>query len=299
MPSAYDYVALRFSSCRSLILLRIDWLLTHSRYRLPFFPVASTPAETMFSSLTTKLALKKVGLPSDTFDLSSWTLPPADPQQPRREPNKLRKPMPEGYDPNNPDDSWGSWFAGGIGLPLTVHPWLSPAPPPVKVAAVPSVGDLAPVDREGRLRLGGGQRTLVVFLRCVGCACTSSLIPIPEQQSLIRRSRPEDLPHPPDAREPLRRHDPLRRRLPLLRPGDPQMDRPPRRRLVRRGHHRRGPFPVCRLGAGARQRLAHLPPGRADPGLEGEGLARGAGRRGHTEAERARCSQGPGEGEQL
>ena len=136
----------------------------------------------MFSSLTTKIALKKVGLPSDTFDLSSWTLPPTD--QPRREPNKLRKPMPEGYDPNNPDDSWGSWFSGGIGLPLTVHPWLSPAPPPVKVAAVPSVGDSAPVDREGRLRLGGGQRTLVVFLRCVGCACASSLI-----QSLTNNNR--------------------------------------------------------------------------------------------------------------
>lgn len=129
----------------------------------------------MFASLTTKLALKKVGLPSDTFDLSSWTLPSADPQQPRREPNKLRKQPPEGYDPER-DESWGSWISG-IGIPLTVHPWLTPAPPPVKVAVVPSVGDTAPVDREGRLKLGGGQRTLVVFLRCVGCACNTAFLP--------------------------------------------------------------------------------------------------------------------------
>lgn len=174
----------------------------------------------MFSSLTTKLALKKVGLPSDTFDLSSWTLPPADPQQPRREPNKLRKPMPEGYDPNNPDDSWGSWFSGGIGLPLTVHPWLSPAPPPVKVAAVPSVGDLAPVDREGRLRLGGGQRTLVVFLRCVGCACTFSLIPF-----LTAVANPSQSP-----RRPSSPSGPSRTATPARSAASPSPTPPPRPR---------------------------------------------------------------------
>ena len=130
----------------------------------------------MLSSFTTKVALKKVGLPSDTFDFSSWTLPPtSDPQQPRREPNKLRKrpppPRPEGYEDDDENNGWGSW-GSALSIPLTVHPWLSPAPPPVQVGVVPNVGDTAPIDRDGKLKLGGGKRTLVVFLRCVGCACT-------------------------------------------------------------------------------------------------------------------------------
>jgi hypothetical protein len=130
----------------------------------------------MLSSLTTKIALKKVGLPSDTFDLSSWTLPPTS-TEPRREPNKLRKrpppPRPEGYEDDDDDgnNGWGSW-GSALSIPLTVHPWLSPAPPPVQVGVAPTVGDVAPTDRGGKLKLGGGKRTLVVFLRCVGCACT-------------------------------------------------------------------------------------------------------------------------------
>lgn len=251
----------------------------------------------MLSSLTTKIALKKVGLPSDTFDLSSWTLPSSPSTDPRREPNKLRKrpppPRPEGYEDNDGENSWGSWVSG-ISIPLTVHPWLTPPPPPIRVAGVPTVGDAAPVDREGRLKLGGGQRTLVVFLRCVGCACRSFhhdalgalLIRLAPTIHVLTfqspSSRSKHLPHPTNHRKPLPRHDPLRRRLPLLPASHPQMDRPPRRRLGRRRRHRRGPRPLRRVGARPRQRLVPLPPSSANSGLEGEGLAGRAGGRRHT-----------------
>ncbi|KAI6781927.1 uncharacterized protein J7T54_005137 [Emericellopsis cladophorae] len=121
----------------------------------------------MLSSLGTKVALKKVGLPSSTFDLSTWSAPPTGTA--RREPNKLRKkqPTPE----EEAENGWASWMGSWNvqSLPLTISPWFAPPPPPVHVARVPNVGDKAPVDSHARLKLGG-KRTLVVFLRCVGCA---------------------------------------------------------------------------------------------------------------------------------
>lgn len=119
----------------------------------------------MLGSIGTKIALKKLGLPKDPFDFSGFY------SDPDREPNKLRKPRP-GEAPENDDDggAWTSWMSLKS-LPLTVHPWLSPPPPPVDVARVPKIGDLAPRDLDGRLVFLRGRRTLVVFLRCVGCAC--------------------------------------------------------------------------------------------------------------------------------
>jgi hypothetical protein len=115
----------------------------------------------MLANLTAQLALKKVGLSSDSLDFS-YPSGTADRSR-RREPNRLRKKAPQGY-----EDGYDGLSVKS--LPLTVHPWLNPKPPPVAVACVPSVGSPAPADRDGKLRLGR-QRTLVVFLRCVGCAC--------------------------------------------------------------------------------------------------------------------------------
>ncbi|KAG8422161.1 hypothetical protein J3459_010647 [Metarhizium acridum] len=108
----------------------------------------------MFSSLATKIALKKAGIPSDALDFSS-----------PREPNKLRKDQPA----DGQESNWSSWLSYKS-LPLTVHPWLSPPPPPIQVSRVPRIGEAAPRDRDGKLATGGGRRVLVVFLRCVGCA---------------------------------------------------------------------------------------------------------------------------------
>ncbi|KAH7316795.1 hypothetical protein B0I35DRAFT_263755 [Stachybotrys elegans] len=112
----------------------------------------------MFSNLATKVALKKVGLSSkdlDFFDGSS---------------NNTSKRSNSGNGQGLDDDN-GSWAGWMPSLPLTVQPWLSPPPPPVNVArSSPRIGQPAPRDVDRKLRLGGGRRTLIVFLRCVGCA---------------------------------------------------------------------------------------------------------------------------------
>ncbi|KAK2594062.1 hypothetical protein QQS21_008211 [Conoideocrella luteorostrata] len=98
----------------------------------------------MFSSLATKIALKKVGLPSNALDFSSSS-----------EPNKLRK-----NPPSHDDDTRGSWLSYKS-LPLTVHPWFSPAPPPVALGRVPRIGEVAPLDRDRRLQIGVAQKTFL------------------------------------------------------------------------------------------------------------------------------------------
>lgn len=113
----------------------------------------------MLSSFTTKLALKKAGIPSDVFDFS----------EKKREPNKLRKNPPADLD-NETESGWTSWMSVRS-LPLTVQPWLTPPPAAVAKGRLPGIGDKAPVDKTGKLRVGGGKRVLLVFLRCVGCAC--------------------------------------------------------------------------------------------------------------------------------
>ncbi|KAI8725539.1 hypothetical protein NCS52_00125300 [Fusarium sp. LHS14.1] len=107
----------------------------------------------MLSSFTTKLALKKAGIPRDILDFQ---------QQPEKSSSKSNQ-------DDQPPQSWGSWMSIRS-LPLTVQPWLNPPPPTVAVGRVPGIGDKAPVDRERRIVLGGRRRTLLVFLRCVGCA---------------------------------------------------------------------------------------------------------------------------------
>lgn len=113
----------------------------------------------MFSSLTTKLALRKVGLKSSDLDFSS--------------PAPKDKNAKSGFDDEEESSANGGWPAwmSTRKLPLTAQAWLSPVPPPVPVAAeCPKVGDLAPLDRDRQIALGGGRRVVVLFMRCVGCA---------------------------------------------------------------------------------------------------------------------------------
>ncbi|KYK58119.1 uncharacterized protein DCS_05132 [Drechmeria coniospora] len=115
----------------------------------------------MLSSLTTKIALKKIGLPSNALDFSS-PAPARDKYQ--------KNPRGGPYEDDDEGAGIGSWFSYKS-LPLSVHPWFSPPPAAAEVArAVPRVGDLAPSDRNRQLQVGRGRRVLVVFLRCVGCA---------------------------------------------------------------------------------------------------------------------------------
>ncbi|KAG7291933.1 hypothetical protein NEMBOFW57_001961 [Staphylotrichum longicolle] len=121
----------------------------------------------MFSNLATKVALKKVGLPSDTFDFSSWKT--SSESKPSKKITKAQ-PAPSdgsntnGNNNNNNNKAWPEWMSVKS-LPLTVQPWLTPRPPPIPVADPPRVGDLAPIDRDRKLAVGGGKKVLVVFLR--------------------------------------------------------------------------------------------------------------------------------------
>ncbi|KJR86152.1 uncharacterized protein SPSK_02604 [Sporothrix schenckii 1099-18] len=147
----------------------------------------------MFSSLTTKLAMKKMGISSDTFNLSLPDMSgggAAADSDAKAGANKLKKtrtgPLPPGTVPGLDDDDldgngrgggssggkqWPAWMSVKA-LPLTVQPWLTPPPAPIPVAtACPKKGDAAPLDRDRKLTVGGGAKpVVVVFLRCVGCA---------------------------------------------------------------------------------------------------------------------------------
>jgi hypothetical protein len=113
----------------------------------------------MLNGFATKLALRKVGIRSDTFDFSSNS-------------NKSSSGNNKNAPYNDADPpSWASWMSAK-NLPLTIQPWLAPTPPPVPVAReCPNIGDPAPVDRDRLLKLGGGRRVVLLFMRCVGCAC--------------------------------------------------------------------------------------------------------------------------------
>ncbi len=124
----------------------------------------------MFSNLATKVALKKVGLPSDTFDFSSWKTSESKPSKKITKPQQPTAGDAAAATNGSANKAWPEWMTVKS-LPLTVQPWLTPRPPPIPIAEPPRVGDLAPIDRDRRLVFGGGKKVMVVFLRCVGCAC--------------------------------------------------------------------------------------------------------------------------------
>ncbi|KAK1506443.1 uncharacterized protein CCOS01_16495 [Colletotrichum costaricense] len=119
----------------------------------------------MLSSLTTKIALRKVGLNSKSFDFSGVGGGSTDAKSSKKGSNA-------GLDDDAADGNAGGWPAwmSMKSLPITVAPWFSPPPPPVPIGEVPKIGELAPLDRDRQLEFGRGRPVLVVFLRCVGCA---------------------------------------------------------------------------------------------------------------------------------
>lgn len=131
----------------------------------------------MFSSLGTKLAMKKLGIPSDLTKASPFG-GEAAPKDKKKGVAGNKSYMDLDEEDKANASAWPKWMSVK-NLPLTVQPWLSPVPPPVPVAAeCPKVGEPAPVDTDRKLMLNqGGKKVIVVFLRCVGCACKFPSLP--------------------------------------------------------------------------------------------------------------------------
>jgi len=126
----------------------------------------------MFAKLTTKIALKKAGIPS-SFSVLTFTSPAAE-----RDGNKL-----QAHKKASSEDNIPLAFSNplqSISLPNTWNTWSTPPPPPVDVASTrPSAGSsVLALGRETRekLCLGDGRACLVVFLRWCGCPCTCFIL---------------------------------------------------------------------------------------------------------------------------
>jgi hypothetical protein len=119
----------------------------------------------MFAKLTTKIALRKAGVPSSfsvpTFSTATDNSNPQTHKKASSEDNIL---LPF----TNPFKD--------VTIPAVWNTWATPPPPPVEVRCErPSVGSNVlqlGSETRGKLGLGDGRECLVVFLRWCGCPCT-------------------------------------------------------------------------------------------------------------------------------
>ncbi|RKF54951.1 putative thioredoxin-like protein [Erysiphe neolycopersici] len=109
----------------------------------------------MLSKLTTKIALRKAGIPSSALTLPDTSGIFGSKSGPR--------------DPNAPSPF--SSLLSSIQVPVSLKSWQSPLPPPVEVALPPVIGTAAPSCLKLSLPLKDGTRrpSVIVFLRHCGC----------------------------------------------------------------------------------------------------------------------------------
>lgn len=127
--------------------------------------VTSPSASTMFGKLSTKIALRKAGLPSNT--LSSFSITNLD------NGDKKSINMKSGKS-NDPPATWADTFSNmtsEVNVPKSWKSWGNPAPAVAEVATAPVVGSKAPSTGKLILPMGDRRACVLVFLRCCGCAC--------------------------------------------------------------------------------------------------------------------------------
>jgi hypothetical protein len=107
----------------------------------------------MFAKLTTKIALRKAGIPSSALSLPDY--------QGSKDPNA------------SPFANVSNPFAN-LTVPNSLKSWATPPPPPVEIAPVPILGTRAPGTNKLRLPVEDGRPSIVVFLRHCGCPCMFS-----------------------------------------------------------------------------------------------------------------------------
>ncbi|OWO98015.1 hypothetical protein B2J93_8240 [Marssonina coronariae] len=104
----------------------------------------------MFAKLTTKIALRKAGIPSNALSIPNY-------------PSNAN---------NSKDGNAALPFANpfrDMQVPKALKSWQTPIPPPVEVASAPMAGTRAPSSGLFKLPSGDGRSTIVVFLRHTGC----------------------------------------------------------------------------------------------------------------------------------
>ena len=109
----------------------------------------------MFSKLTTRIAMKKVGIPSNTFDTKQFESKSNN----SRDPNAQNELLP-----------FANPFAN-LSVPKAWHSWATPVPPPVDIAAAPIIGGKAPSALKLQLPPPDRRPVVVCFLRNTGDAC--------------------------------------------------------------------------------------------------------------------------------
>jgi len=110
------------------------------------------PTIKMFAKLTTKIALRKAGIPSNALSMPEF--------QGSKDPNA------------SPFANVSNPFAN-LSVPNVLKSWATPPPPPIEIAPVPVLSTRAPETNRLRLPVLDGRPSVVVFLRHCGCPCMS------------------------------------------------------------------------------------------------------------------------------
>lgn len=108
----------------------------------------------MFAKLTTKIAMRKAGIPSSALSIPDYSSPS------------------NGSKDGNANTALP--FANpfkDLQVPKALKSWQTPIPPPVEVAQTPILGTRAPNAEKLRLPADDGRSTIVLFLRHTGCPC--------------------------------------------------------------------------------------------------------------------------------
>lgn len=111
----------------------------------------------MFAKLTTKIALRKAGIPSNALSIPDYSSP---------------------SNTSSKDANTALPFANpfkDFQVPKALKSWQTPPPPPVEVASTPILGTRAPNSGLFRLPAEDGRSTIVLFLRHTGCPCESAI----------------------------------------------------------------------------------------------------------------------------
>jgi hypothetical protein len=164
----------------------------------------------MFAKLTTKIALRKAGIPSNALSMPEF--------EGSKDPNAT-----------SPFANVSNPFAN-LTVPNALKSWATPPPPPIEIAPAPVLGTKAPASNKLRLPALDGRPSVVVFLRHCGCPCTS----FAEKHFLNGKkggrltkaiSRRENVPRAPPPGKQIPAPE-LRRRLAQLAESDREMALP-------------------------------------------------------------------------